>query len=59
VILADLAHANDVPLRLPLGAEAVERVTASYEQGLAGIKAWAHVARSADYPDVPAAVRAV
>lgn len=59
VILADLAHADDVPLRLPLGAEAVERITAAYEQGLAGVAAWAQVARSADYPGVPASVRVV
>jgi short-subunit dehydrogenase len=59
VILVDLAHAEQVPLRLPLGAEAVERLTAAYEQGLAGVRAWASVARSADYPDAGTSVRAV
>ena len=59
VILADLVGADQVPLRLPLGAEAVRRLTAAYERGLDGIQEWAHVARSADYPDVVPAVRAV
>lgn len=59
VILADLAHSGDVPLRLPLGAEAVVRLTAAYEAGLAGVRSWASVARSADYPDVSPSVRAV
>ncbi|MGV9675462.1 SDR family NAD(P)-dependent oxidoreductase [Nocardia sp. NPDC003482] len=50
VILADLAHAPDVPLRLPLGAEAVDRLTATYTSGLNEVRAWSSVARSADYP---------
>jgi hypothetical protein len=59
VILADLAHADRVPLRLPLGAEAVDRLSAAYERGLTGVRDWAAVARDADYPDAPASVRAV
>lgn len=49
-ILADLAHSADVPLRLPLGAEAVDRLTDSYTSGLHGVRSWADVARSADFP---------
>nr|WP_228823294.1 SDR family NAD(P)-dependent oxidoreductase [Nocardia blacklockiae] len=49
-ILADLAHATDVPLRLPLGAEAVDRLTAAYTSGLDEVRAWSSVARSADFP---------
>lgn len=59
VIFADLAHADQVPLRLPLGAEAVDRITAAYQRGLTGVREWASVARSADFPDAPASVRAV
>lgn len=58
-ILADLAHAPEVPLRLPLGAEAVERITNAYEQGLAGVRAWADTARSADFSGVVPSARAV
>lgn len=50
VILADLAHATDVPLRLPLGAEAVDRLTAAYDAGLTELRTWSSVARSADFP---------
>jgi short-subunit dehydrogenase len=59
VILADLAHAREVPLRLPLGAEAVHRISAAYQRGLDGVRAWAQVARSADHPDAAPSVRAV
>jgi hypothetical protein len=59
VILADLAHAEEVPLRLPLGAEAVTRISATYKRGLDGVRAWAEVARSTDHPDVAPSVRAV
>jgi short-subunit dehydrogenase len=59
VILADLAHAEEVPLRLPLGAEAVTRISATYKRGLDGVRAWAEVARSTDHPDVATSVRAV
>lgn len=58
-ILADLAHAREVPLRLPLGAEAVRRLTAAYRAGIEGVEAWAPVAVGADYPDVAPSVRAV
>jgi short-subunit dehydrogenase len=59
VILADLAHAEEVPLRLPLGAEAVERISAAYTRDLTGVQRWADVARSADYPDAVPSTRPV
>jgi short-subunit dehydrogenase len=59
IILADLAHSSEVPLRLPLGAEAVERIGAAYTRDLAGLQHWADVARSADYPDAAPSSRPV
>jgi hypothetical protein len=59
VILADLAHAKEVPLRLPLGAEAVERISAAYTRDLASMQGWAEVARSADYPDAAPSLRPI
>lgn len=59
VILADLAQADDVPLRLPLGTEAVARLGQCYERELANVLDWAEVARGADFPGMPAAARAV
>jgi NAD(P)-dependent dehydrogenase (short-subunit alcohol dehydrogenase family) len=54
-IIADLVHGGDVPLRLPLGAEAVQRIGASYRAGLSLLERWADVARGADFPGaVPA-----
>ncbi|MBS1674419.1 MAG: SDR family NAD(P)-dependent oxidoreductase [Actinobacteria bacterium] len=58
-IIADLAHAETVPLRLPLGAEAVLRLSAAYERSLEGVREWAELARSADFPGVAASSRAV
>jgi len=58
-IIVSLAHADEVPLRLPLGAEAVERLTATYHRGLDGVSQWAELARSADFTDVPASVRPI
>lgn len=59
VILADLAHAHEVPLRLPLGAEAVQRLDSAYTRDLAGVRRWADLARSADFPDAAPSRRAV
>jgi NAD(P)-dependent dehydrogenase (short-subunit alcohol dehydrogenase family) len=51
-IVVRLAHAETVPLRLPLGAEAVQRISAAYRRGLAEVEQWADLARSADFDDV-------
>ena len=48
-IIVSMVHAGDLPLRLPLGAEAVERLSAMYRRGLDGVESWAEVARSADF----------
>jgi NAD(P)-dependent dehydrogenase (short-subunit alcohol dehydrogenase family) len=58
-IIVSFAHAEEVPLRLPLGAEAVQRLTAAYQRGLDGVSRWADLARSADFTDVAAAVRPI
>lgn len=58
-IIVSLAHSDEVPLRLPLGREAVERISGVYRRGLAEVEQWAEVARSADFAGVPAAVRPV
>ena len=58
-IIGDVVRSADVPLRLPLGAEAVERLTAAYTAGLDGVRQWADVARSADYPNVAASSRTI
>jgi NAD(P)-dependent dehydrogenase (short-subunit alcohol dehydrogenase family) len=58
-IIVDLAHADEVPLRLPLGAEAVQRIGDAYRRNLAGLQEWAAIARSADYPDMVQSVRPI
>ncbi len=45
------------PLRLPLGAEAVERIGGSYTANLDALRRWADTARSADFPDAPPSSR--
>ncbi|MGW0483967.1 SDR family NAD(P)-dependent oxidoreductase [Nonomuraea sp. NPDC003214] len=58
-IIVSLAHGDEVPLRLPLGREAVERISGAYRRGLDEVERWAEVARSADFEGVPASVRPV
>ncbi|MEV4221921.1 SDR family NAD(P)-dependent oxidoreductase [Nonomuraea sp. NPDC049725] len=58
-IIVSLAHGDEVPLRLPLGREAVERIWGAYRRGLDEVERWAEVARSADFEGVPASVRPV
>jgi NAD(P)-dependent dehydrogenase (short-subunit alcohol dehydrogenase family) len=58
-IIVSLAHSEEVPLRLPLGAEAVERLTATYQRGLDGVSQWAELARSADFAGVATSVRPI
>ncbi|MET8044375.1 hypothetical protein ABZU25_26340 [Micromonospora sp. NPDC005215] len=54
-----LAHSNEVPLRLPLGREAVERISGVYRRALDEVERWAETARSADFDGVPASVRPI
>ncbi len=58
-IIVSLAHSEEVPLRLPLGAEAVARLTAAYQRGLGEVDRWAELARSADFSGVAASVRPI
>ena len=52
-----LAIEPDMPLRLPLGAEAVRNLSASYQRSLDDVRRWADASESADFPGLPAAVR--
>ncbi|MCX8560370.1 SDR family NAD(P)-dependent oxidoreductase [Mycolicibacterium mucogenicum] len=58
-IIVSLVRSEDVPLRLPLGAEAVERLTATYQRGLDEVGRWATLARSADFADAAASSRPI
>ncbi|MEU4538157.1 SDR family NAD(P)-dependent oxidoreductase [Streptosporangium sp. NPDC023825] len=58
-IIVSLAHGDEVPLRLPLGREAVERISRAYRRGLDEAEQWAETARSADFEGVSASVRPI
>ncbi|MFG3438911.1 SDR family NAD(P)-dependent oxidoreductase [Nonomuraea sp. NPDC047897] len=58
-IIVSLAHGDEVPLRLPLGREAVERISGAYRRGLEEVERWAETARGADFEGVPASARPV
>jgi NAD(P)-dependent dehydrogenase (short-subunit alcohol dehydrogenase family) len=58
-IIVSLAHSDEVPLRLPLGCEAVERISGAYRRGLDEVERWAETARDADFEDVPASARPI
>lgn len=58
-IIVSLTHGDEVPLRLPLGREAVERVSGVYRRGLDEIERWAETAHSADFDGIPASVRPI
>jgi NAD(P)-dependent dehydrogenase (short-subunit alcohol dehydrogenase family) len=58
-IIVDLAHRDDVPLRLPLGQEAVARLSDVYRHCLEEVERWAETARGADFDDAVASVRPV
>ncbi|NUT36008.1 MAG: SDR family NAD(P)-dependent oxidoreductase [Hamadaea sp.] len=58
-IIVSLVRGDEVPLRLPLGREAVERISGAYKRGLAEVERWATTARSADFADAPMSSRPV
>lgn len=58
-IITDLVASDDLPLRLPLGAEAVERLYAAHRRGLDEIERLADLARSADFEGMAPSVRPV
>lgn len=57
-VIRDVLSADNAPLRLPLGAEAVRNLTRVYTQSLDDVRKWAEVSESADYPGLPPAIRA-
>lgn len=58
-VIVDLVHGDDVPLRLPLGAEAVRRIGNGYRTNLEALEKWADVAIGTDFADAPPSVRPV
>ncbi|MFI9415120.1 SDR family NAD(P)-dependent oxidoreductase [Nocardia gamkensis] len=58
-IIVRVSHSDDVPLRLPLGQEAVQRLSGAYRRGLDEVERWAETARSADFNDAVPSVRPV
>ncbi|MEU4824912.1 SDR family NAD(P)-dependent oxidoreductase [Actinomadura sp. NPDC023710] len=58
-IIVDLVAGDELPLRLPLGREAVERIARSYRQNLEELERWAPTARTADFPGAPASARPI
>lgn len=58
-IIVSLAHGTEVPLRLPLGHEAVERLSGAYRRGLDEVDRWAATARRADFDGSRAPVRPI
>lgn len=57
-IIREQLSSADMPLRLPLGAEAVRNLSRAYESGLESVQRLTSVAESADFPEVPARRRA-
>ncbi|WP_067562518.1 SDR family NAD(P)-dependent oxidoreductase [Nocardia acidivorans] len=57
-VIRDMLEQPDAPLRLPLGAEAVRNLTRVYRGALDDVEKWASVSESADFPNMPPAVRA-
>ncbi|HEX5200423.1 SDR family NAD(P)-dependent oxidoreductase [Paractinoplanes rhizophilus] len=57
-VIRDMLDTPGAPLRLPLGAEAVRNLTRAYRGALGDVEKWATVSESADFPGMPAAVRA-
>lgn len=58
-IIVSLVHSDDVPFRLPLGAEAVERLTGVYQRGLDEVARLADLACSADFADMASVARPI
>ncbi|GAB3167684.1 oxidoreductase [Myceligenerans halotolerans] len=57
-VIREVLDADDTPLRLPLGAEAVRNLRRTYTRALDDVEKWAGVGESADFPGLPPAVRA-
>ncbi|OZC78690.1 short-chain dehydrogenase/reductase [Rhodococcus sp. 06-462-5] len=59
LVIRQLVGAESVPLRLPLGREAVRRLREAYRRELASLETYAELSSSADFPGVPESVRPV
>ena len=57
LVIRQLVGAESVPLRLPLGREAVRRLREAYRRELASLETYAELSSSADFPGVPESVR--
>lgn len=58
-VIVDLVHSGELPLRLPLGGEAVRRIGDAYRGNLARLDEYAELARSTDHADAVATVRPI
>lgn len=58
-VIVDLVHSGELPLRLPLGAEAVRRIGNAYRTNLARLDDYADLARSTDFADAVASDRPI
>jgi len=58
-IIVSLAHSDEVPLRLALGREAVERISGAYRRGLEELERWADTSRGADFAEATASARPI
>ncbi|MFE7407448.1 short-chain dehydrogenase/reductase, partial [Isoptericola sp. NPDC057559] len=54
-LLVGLAERSDLPLRLPLGSDAVERALAGDRRRIEETEAWAETSRSTDFAPAAAA----
>jgi NAD(P)-dependent dehydrogenase (short-subunit alcohol dehydrogenase family) len=58
-VIVALVHGADLPLRLPLGTEAVQRLGTSYRNNLGLLEQWADTARSVDFAGAAPANRPI
>lgn len=58
-VIVDVTRGGEVPLRLPLGAEAVQRIGNGYRANLEALEKWADIARGTDFADAPPSNRPV
>lgn len=58
-IIRTLVDAENAPLRIAVGREAVRRIGDSYRRGLAELESYAEVSVGADFPGVPESIRPV
>jgi NAD(P)-dependent dehydrogenase (short-subunit alcohol dehydrogenase family) len=52
-VIVDIAHLDEVPLRIPLGSDAVTRIGAKLTAQLDDIEAWRHLSVTTDFVENP------